>query len=133
MQAYSALLADRREALVAERTALAALDVAERKKRHTRAAHNAALELGDENLVAQYEAESIALELQPEHEALSIDLTTARKQLHAKYNGRAVKSVMADLSRIANGLTDKDHQKAQVRDWAWKLRAIVAEQGISTN
>ena len=45
LQAYAALLADRREVLEAERTALAAHDVRETKLRHTRAAARAAAAL----------------------------------------------------------------------------------------
>src|SRR5215471_602678 len=42
LQVYAALLADRREVLVAERTLLAAHDAREKKLRHTKAAMRAA-------------------------------------------------------------------------------------------
>ena len=88
MQAYAALLADRREALVNERTLLAAHDVREKKLRHTRAAMKAAAQL---DLPEKGNGEQV--DLQPEHEVMLKELSDERKELLVRLGGRAIKSV----------------------------------------
>lgn len=90
MQAYSALLADMREALINERTLLAAHDAREDQLRHTKAAANAALEDG---LGASED-----VEMRPEHEILFEELYEKRNKLIEGLDGRAVKSVRALFS-----------------------------------
>lgn len=87
LQAYTALLADRRAALVAERTLLAAHDGRERKVRKTKAAKAAT--------AAAYALHNLEMpaELRPEHEVLFTDLTNARKAILEEFNGRAIKSI----------------------------------------
>lgn len=87
LQAYTALLADRRAALVAERTLLAAHDGKEKKVRKTKAAQAAK--------AAAYALHNLEMpiELRPEHEVLIKDLTDARKDLLEEFNGRAIKSI----------------------------------------
>lgn len=87
LQSYSALLADRRQALINERTLLAAHDVREKKLRHTKAAIKAAA-AADARLEISND-----IELQPEHEVLHTQLSAQRKDLLEHLNGRAVKSV----------------------------------------
>lgn len=89
LQSYTALLSDRRQVLLNERTLLAAHDDREKKLRSTKAAMNAAslaaealLEFSDENI-----------ELQPEHEVLHTELSERRKTLLKLLKGRAIKSV----------------------------------------
>lgn len=127
LQAYVALLADRREVMLAERTALAAHDVSERRLRHTKAAQKAAAALdAEEEMLQQVED----IDLQPEHEVLKAEMTNKRKELHATYDGRAIKSIMVDLSRVANGIADEnDPEKAICREWSSKLRRIISDQG----
>jgi E3 ubiquitin-protein ligase SHPRH len=91
MQAYAALLADRREALVNERTLLAAHDVREKKLRHTKAAMKAAQALEEGGMMRAVDD----VELQPEHEVMYKGLSDERKELLKKLNGRAIKSVSA--------------------------------------
>lgn len=125
MQAYAALLADRRETLLAERTALAAHDVRERKIRHTVAAQRAQrqVEIGgvlDIN------------ELQPEHEVLQNELDAERKDVRKDHNGRAIKSISVDLQGIAGSIRDdKDPERIIAREWNMKLKALIKEQSMS--
>jgi len=89
LQAYSALLADRREALLNERSLLAAHDVREKQLRHTKAAMKAvaAADAGlDMDAVEGFD-------IQPEHEVLHKDLSATRKELLFRLKGRSVKTV----------------------------------------
>ena len=104
LQAYAALLSDRREVLVAERTTLAAQhDVkAKPKGRKTKAAERAqdaleAMLLDDPDAVLD-----VAL-LDPEYQVLAIELAEERKELMNRFNGRAIKSVMVELSEVVGG------------------------------
>ncbi|KII84144.1 hypothetical protein PLICRDRAFT_179819 [Plicaturopsis crispa FD-325 SS-3] len=124
LQAYTALLADRREALVAERTLLAAHDGKEKKTRKTKAALEA----------AQSAAEQLDLpegvDIQPEHEVLHKALSDERKELIEPFEGRALKSVMIDLSAIAAKIAnDKDTEKILIRQSVAELRQLINAQG----
>lgn len=88
LQVYSALLADRREALVNERTLLATHDAREKRLRHTKAAMKAAAATTDVHLEI-----SDDVDLQPEHEILHKELSLRRKDLLQQLGGRAIKSV----------------------------------------
>jgi E3 ubiquitin-protein ligase SHPRH len=90
LQAYTALLADRRQALINERTLLAAHDQREKKLRHTKAAIKAAA--NDDRLEVPE-----GIELQPEHEVLHLRLSAQRKGLLQRLKGRAIKSVSESL------------------------------------
>jgi E3 ubiquitin-protein ligase SHPRH len=91
LQSYTAILADRRQALINERTLLAAHDQREKKLRHTKvaikatAAYDEALEIPED------------IELQPEHEVLHMKLSTQRKVFLQRLDGRAVKSVRSTV------------------------------------
>ena len=87
LQSYTAILADRRQALVNERTLLAAHDQREKKFRHTKAAIKAAAANDDGFELPE------GVELQPEHEVLHMKLSTQRKAFLQHLDGRAVKSV----------------------------------------
>lgn len=91
MQAYAALIADRRQALINERTLLAAHDVREKKLRHTKAAMKAAAQLMD--LGAAHMEIANDVELLPEHEVMYKGLSDKRKELLNLMEGRAIKSV----------------------------------------
>jgi E3 ubiquitin-protein ligase SHPRH len=88
MQAYSALLADRRVALTNERTLLAAHNVREKHLRKTKAAFKAA----HTSLESELEIPD-GLDIQPEHEVLHKELSNRRNDILAKLGGRAIKSV----------------------------------------
>jgi E3 ubiquitin-protein ligase SHPRH len=131
LQAYAALLADRREVLVAERTLLAAHDAREKKLRHTKAAMKAAAAAtaGVSGAGGELEIPDV-IELQPEHEALHKDLSTTRKDLLTQFNGRAVKSVMVDLSAVAIKIRkEEDPEKIIAKDGAARLRQLIHAQG----
>lgn len=99
LQVYAALLADRRVALINERTLLAALDVKEKHFRKTKAAFRAA-HVSSENELEIPEG----LNIQPEHEVLHKELSNKRNGILAKLGGRAIKSVSNNNSRIRSGL-----------------------------
>ena len=88
MQAYAALLADRREALVNERTLLATHDAREMKLRQTKAAMRAAVAMAEGELNVPD-----GMEILPEHEVLHGELSTQRKNIVLALQGRAIKSV----------------------------------------
>lgn len=95
MQAYAALLADRREAMLNERTLLAAHDVREKKLRHTKAAMKAAQALEQGHMPNFNE-----LDLLPEHEVMYRELSEQRKDLLKELQGRAIKSVRFSRSPL---------------------------------
>ena len=99
LQVYAALLADRRVALINERTLLAALDVKEKHFRKTKAASRAA-HASSKNELGIPEG----LDIQPEHEVLHKELSNKRNDILAKLGGRAIKSVSNNNSRISSGL-----------------------------
>ena len=129
LQAYAMLIADRREILTAERTALAVHDARERKYRKTAAAAKAitlGLDEPDLGLVED-------IELQPEHEVLKEDLMGARKTLLANFAGRAVKSIVVDLTAVAAKVTKEDDpEKVLAREGASSLRRLMSAQGSCT-
>lgn len=90
IQEYSALLADRREALVAERTALAAHDVRVIKLRQTKAAARAmAIDVGPEDVIPP--------EVKAEHEVLKAELAEKRTGIRKRYDCRALKVLVTTL------------------------------------
>ncbi|KAG5643859.1 hypothetical protein DXG03_009543 [Asterophora parasitica] len=124
LQSYTALLADRRQALLNERTLLAAHDVREKKLRHTKAAIRAA------NVLKEVLYISEEIEVQPEHEVLHLQLSRKRKDLLDLLNGRAIKSVLVALNNAATRITkDTDPEKITLKEAVAVLRGLIAEQG----
>ncbi|KAG1857719.1 SNF2 family N-terminal domain-containing protein [Suillus subalutaceus] len=124
MQAYAALLADRREAISSERTLLAAHDAREHKVRRTKAAARAAARAMSEDFEIPED-----VEVQPQHEILHRDLTEQRKDLHDQFSGRALRSIMVDLSAVAARITsEKDPEKVIAKDGATSLRTLITQQ-----
>lgn len=142
LQAYAALLADRRAALVAERTLLAAHDGREHKVRKTKAAKAAT--------AAAYALHNLemSIEMRPEHEVLFKDLTDARKEILEEFNGRAIKSITympiyfywsilliiyyfrVDLNAIAVRIQKDDLEKDIVKNELLRLRQLIVDQGV---
>ncbi|ESK91489.1 snf2 family helicase [Moniliophthora roreri MCA 2997] len=123
MQAYAALLADRREALMNERTLLAAHNVKETKQRKTRAAMNAA-GLADDAVVIPDD-----IEMKPEDEVLHKQLSDTRKELLALLEGRAVKSIMVELSGALTRITrDDDPERPLLKQTVTDLRRLIQQQ-----
>ncbi|KDQ23693.1 hypothetical protein PLEOSDRAFT_1048636 [Pleurotus ostreatus PC15] len=118
MQAYSILIADHREALIKERTILAAHDAKEKRKRHTRAAMNA--------------AETVAPEirdLDDENQALYVELSYQRKDLVEQLDGRAIKSILSDLkARMTKIRSEKDPEKILLRDAIANIHVLLNER-----
>jgi E3 ubiquitin-protein ligase SHPRH len=129
LQAYSVLLADRREVLTAERTVLAVHDARERKHRKTAAAAKAVtLELDESDLPVTED-----IELQPEHEVLKTELMDARKTLSMRFSGRAVKSIVVDLTAVAAKINkETDPEKILAREGVLSLRRLMSSQGSCT-
>jgi E3 ubiquitin-protein ligase SHPRH len=129
LQAYATLLADRREVLTAERTVLAIHDARERKRRKTTAAAKAiatAMESGEADNASLVED----IEVQPEHQVLKKELMDARKSLLKISGGRAVKSVVVDLTAVAAKVAKEDDpEKILARAGASSLRGLMSAQG----
>ena len=130
LQAYAMLLADRREVLTAERTVLAVHNARERKHRKTGAAAKAVTLESDEldlGLVTE------DIELQPEHEVINTNLMDARKTLLMNIAGRAVKSIVVDLTAVAAKITkETDPEKILAREGVLSLRRLMSSQGSCT-
>jgi len=130
LQAYAMLLADRREVLTSERTVLAVHDARERKRRKTAAAAKAVtLEVDELDLGLVTED----IELQPEHEVLKTNLMDARKTLLMNFAGRAVKSIVVDLTAVAAKIAkETDPEKILAREGVLSLRRLMSSQGSCT-
>jgi E3 ubiquitin-protein ligase SHPRH len=128
LQAYAMLLADRRQVLSAERTVLAVHDAKERKRRKTAAAAKAtALEMSEVDLGLDTED----IEQQPEHAVLKKELMDARKTLLMELEGRAVKSIMVNLTKVAAKVTKEDDpEKVLAKEGASSLRRLMGAQGL---
>ena len=137
LQAYAALLADRRETLTAERTLLAAHDVREVKMRKTKAAFKAQ----SSKYASIKEMEVLELdqledkEVLPEHLVIAKMLHDERKALLDEFDpGRAVKSILVDLNNVAVSIAKKeDLERVLAQEGVAKLRSLIAEQGKCTH
>ena len=130
LQAYAALLADRREATTSERTLLAVLDVKEKKSRKTKAANRANGMIMD-NDVALVQLDND--EQQPEHQVLLSDLHLARKTILFDFDSnRSVRSIMIDLHKVSLRITrDNDPEKVIVTDATTQLRELTKTEGMN--
>ncbi|KAJ7743179.1 SNF2 family N-terminal domain-containing protein [Mycena metata] len=126
---YTALLADRREALLKERTLLAAHDAREKKSRRTKAANKAAAALSIVEDLPMVERLDDA-ELAPEIQVLQTELSEQRKLLREGLNERAIKSALVDMvSKIARIHKDEDPEKLALKDAVADLRRFITDQG----
>ncbi|KAG8904371.1 hypothetical protein FRC01_008755, partial [Tulasnella sp. 417] len=118
--AYAALLADRREVLNQERTALAAHDDRERRLRHTKAAARAAAAFDDGVDLANIvdvdngENQELAKLLKQQRQDCKEDLPA----------NRALRSVMIDLGKVVGN----DAEQQIAKEEAKRLRRILQEQ-----
>ncbi|KAJ7460553.1 SNF2 family N-terminal domain-containing protein [Mycena latifolia] len=121
---YTSLLADRREALLQERTLLAAHDAREKKLRHTKAAIKAAAALDTPAEILD------GIELQPEHEVLHKELSGKRKEILQELQGRAIKSIVVEMAnKVARIHKDDDPEKIALKRAVADLRKFIADQG----
>ncbi|KAI0742548.1 SNF2 family N-terminal domain-containing protein [Daedaleopsis nitida] len=132
LQAYAALLADRRETLTAERTLLAAHDVREVKARKTKAAQKAQASkdaVADEEILDLDKIDEY--DVLPEHQVMAKGLHDERKALLDNFDpGRAVKSIMVDLNNVAVSIRkDDDPERVIAQGAVAKLRSLIAQQG----
>ncbi|KAI0641041.1 SNF2 family N-terminal domain-containing protein [Trametes meyenii] len=130
LQAYAALLADRRETLTAERTLLAAHDVREVKARKTKAARGTRYgELEEAQTLDLDKLEDH--DVQPEHQVMLKTLNDERKALLDDFDpGRAVKSIMVELNNVAIGIMkEEDPERIIAKNAVAKLRSLIANQG----
>jgi E3 ubiquitin-protein ligase SHPRH len=97
LHAYSVLLNDRREALFAEKSLLAAHDGRGKFKRATAAAMRAL----DGTAEVDVEMINDLYETRPEDQVLRQDLMEERLILLDPFHGRALKSIMVDLTNFA--------------------------------
>jgi E3 ubiquitin-protein ligase SHPRH len=123
LHAYTVLLNDRREALFAEKSLLAAHDGRETLKRETVAAMRAirrAREAGEgAEVIEDYE-------IRPEDQVLRQGLMEERLSLLGPFQGRALKSIVIDLTNFAL----KHGKKLEViaTDTASTLRDLITSQ-----
>ncbi|THU89639.1 hypothetical protein K435DRAFT_760893 [Dendrothele bispora CBS 962.96] len=123
LQAYQALIADRREALVNERTLLAAHDDRETKQRKTKAALKAIAAV-DDDLMLPLEGE-----MRPEDEVLQKQLALTRRDLVKDLKGRSVKSILVEHSAALLRITrDSDPEKALIIDNIKEIRTLMSSQ-----
>ncbi|KAI0920308.1 hypothetical protein AcV5_010081 [Taiwanofungus camphoratus] len=129
LQAYTALLADRREVLTAERTLLASHDIQETHARRTKAAQKAAdAVMNQEELLQDDRLDNV--DPLPEHEVLQKTLADERKGILETFpSNRAIKSVMIDLNNVAARIhKDDDPEKIPVKEAVARLRGLIADQ-----
>jgi E3 ubiquitin-protein ligase SHPRH len=130
LQAYAVLIADRREVLTAERSVLAVHDAREHRHRKTTAAAKAITLESDE---PDRRVVTEDVELQPEHEVLKMKLMDARKTLLMNVAGRAVKSIVVDLTAVAAKITkENDPEKILAKEGVSSLRRLMSAQGSCT-
>lgn len=129
LQAYAHLLADRKEAFSSERTTLAAHEGRDKFVRKTKTAQQAAAVAADEVMLLDSE-----IELQPEHQVLQKELALKRKALRENFTGRALKSIMVELSSVHARITrETDPERAIVKDAVASVRRLLLEQGERQN
>ena len=126
LHAYTVLLNDRREALFAEKSLLAAHDGRGKFKRATAAAMRALDGVSD----ADADAMNDLYETRPEDQVLRRDLMEERLILLDPFQGRALKSIMIDLTNFASNHGKK--LKAVATDAASSLRDLIASQSMSS-
>lgn len=125
LDAYSVLLNDRREGLFAEKTLLAAHEGRGKFRRATVAAMRALdIEVEDEDVEAA-ETMNDLHEAWPEDEVLQRTLMEERLMLLNPFQGRALKSVMVDLT---NFVTNDKKYKSVAVDGASLLRDLISSQ-----
>ncbi|KAF9064876.1 SNF2 family N-terminal domain-containing protein [Rhodocollybia butyracea] len=120
LQAYAALLADRREALTNERTLLAAHDAKETKQRITKAALKA-MAVDTLDIPAD-------IDIQPEHEVLFKQLSDQRKALLLDLNGRAVRSILVNLTGAHSRTAQNDPERLLLTVAIADLRKLIGSQ-----
>ncbi|KNZ77948.1 hypothetical protein J132_02888 [Termitomyces sp. J132] len=126
IKSYSALLSDRRQVLINERTLLAAHDMREKKLRQTKAATNA---LAAALLDLPSRINEDGAELQPEHEVLHAQLSQKRKDLLKLLEKRSIKSVLVDLNAAATRIArDTDPEKVALKEFVAQLRQLLKDE-----
>jgi len=126
LHAYFVLLNDRREALFAEKSLLAAHDGRGKFKRATLAAMRA----DDGGADVDVEMFNDLSETRPEDQVLQKDLMEERLILLGSFQGRALKSITVDLTNFASNHSKE--LRAVATDAASSLRDLVSSQSTSS-
>lgn len=132
LDAYSVLINDRREGLFAEKSLLAAHESRGKFKRATAAAMKVlGIEAKDEDKDKdEIEAMNHLHDAFPEDEVLQLTLMEERLVLLDPFQGRALKSVMVDLTNFASKHGRK--LKSVAADAASSLRDLISSQSESS-
>ncbi|KAF8512949.1 SNF2 family N-terminal domain-containing protein [Hysterangium stoloniferum] len=126
LQAYASLIADRKEALIAERTALATHDAKDVHERRTLTAKKAQITEAGDNF-DDYNDDDIP-DI-PKDTVLQNKLGDVRKELRAKHGTRAVKTMMILLSEIGNRAGTRSEENQIAKDEGKRLRNVITDQG----
>ncbi|KIY69814.1 hypothetical protein CYLTODRAFT_420375 [Cylindrobasidium torrendii FP15055 ss-10] len=131
LHAYTALLGDRRLALVNERTLLAAHDAKEKRKRKTKAALQA---MEDEQEING--GINNDMELQPEYEVLKKELNERRTNILLALKERSMQTILVDLNAqllkardIRETAEKKDAAYDTIREIVQNVRTLMSDQG----
>ncbi|KAF8576626.1 hypothetical protein K439DRAFT_1366726 [Ramaria rubella] len=125
LQAYTSLLADRKELLTAERTALATHNARETQLRGTFSAKKAAAPNIFEGPWSEDEDEGD--HPQPEDAVILAQLTKERRALQ-KRTSKALRAVMFALNEITHQIGDRSAETQIAKDEATRLRSVITEQ-----
>jgi hypothetical protein len=131
LDAYSVLLNDRREGLFAEKSLLAAHEARGKFRRATVAAMKALGQEVEEEEEDDAEAMNDLHEAWPEDEVLQYTLMERRLILLGPFQGRALKSIMVDLTNFAS-TTHYKRFKSVATDAASSLRDLIFSQSKSS-
>ncbi|KAG8820600.1 hypothetical protein FRC19_008738, partial [Serendipita sp. 401] len=116
LMAYQALLADRREAMIAERTQLAALEDREVRVRKTAAASKAQKDKEDVVVIS-------------EEKMILNGLDKARHALRNSIQGRALKSTLVELVDIIDGENSSEEEIAIAKMESTRVKRLLQIQG----
>ncbi|KIJ47249.1 hypothetical protein M422DRAFT_249098 [Sphaerobolus stellatus SS14] len=124
LQAYAALLADRKEALIAERTALATHEAKEIAERHTMAAQKAQAP----NHIDYYDSEDEDAPKPPQDDELEEQLANERKALRSRHETQPLKAMMVKLSEIGNRAGNRSEENYIAKEEGKRLREVITQQ-----
>ncbi|EJD53059.1 hypothetical protein AURDEDRAFT_180640 [Auricularia subglabra TFB-10046 SS5] len=127
LQAYAALLADRRETLTSDRTTLATHDDRSTRLRLTNVAARANLPEAYQLDLVPEPLDSMNLD-NPEQEVMLSELMSQRKRVKDDRSNRSLRMVMVDLNRIMSRVGDRKEETEIARMECQRLRTAIAHQ-----
>ncbi|KZV84430.1 hypothetical protein EXIGLDRAFT_776552 [Exidia glandulosa HHB12029] len=126
LQAYAALLADRREAFTSDRTILAAHENRDSRLRAANAAVRGRL-LPEEFQFDLEMPEHLELD-SPQQDVLLSELTLQRKDLRKNRTNRSLRMILVDLNRVTQRVGDRKEETEIARAECTRLRRIMTDQ-----